>query len=117
MRSLISKVGPTHPLICLGEVGKIWNGKPPASHELISASKMCGVAEPLENELVARGNAFVAFQKLETERNRVLPALAPDHFEPISVVDFDWNSTSLSFTLNRSPELDFIKRLHQAMDP
>jgi len=62
----------------------------------------------VKDELIARGNEFVARQQLDAKRREVIPAVRPGQFEPIRVVAKDWQDGKLVYQLNRVPERDWV---------
>lgn len=69
--------------------------------------------EDIKKELIARGNEFVALQKLDAKRREVVPASEPEKSEPVTLVNVDWENNALIFHLNRTPESKWIRRFQQ----
>ncbi len=72
--------------------------------------------ESIKRELIARGNEFVAIQKLNRLRTEVIPEIDADDpaiKEPIQIVGADYKNGHLVFTLNKTPPPNWIMAFRQ----
>lgn len=58
--------------------------------------------EMIKKELIGRKNAFVALQKYEESTKQVVSTSEPPEFEPIRIIDFDYNAGVLELRLSRN---------------
>jgi serine/threonine protein kinase len=68
--------------------------------------------EKIKMELIGRRNAFVALQKYDESKKQVISASAPPEFQPIQIVDFDYQSGVLKLKLSRIIPLGWIEEFH-----
>lgn len=58
--------------------------------------------EEIKKELIGRKNAFVALQRLEESKSRVVKENEPPEFEDISITGLDYNNGALTLLLSRN---------------
>lgn len=69
--------------------------------------------DTIKSELIARGNAFVALQRVDEITNEVVPKFEAGKFEPIKIISPDWDDERLILELNRAPETEWVQRFKQ----
>jgi len=72
-------------------------------------ARSSSIAE-VKNELIGHRNFFVAEQRLDQKRNEVVPISTPSLFEPIKIIDVDWEDDLLNLTFDRAPEHGWIRQ-------
>lgn len=65
--------------------------------------------DTIKKTLIARGNEFVALQRLDAIKKEVVPAFAVDEIDPIRILAVDWESGRLILQLSRAPEIDWMQ--------
>jgi len=70
--------------------------------------------EEIKKELIARQNEFVALQRLDASKQKVVATQNPEEVQPVSITSVDWDPDQmlLSITLNRAPEVGWIRRFY-----
>ncbi len=69
--------------------------------------------DTIKSELIARGNAFIALQRVDAITKEVVPKFEAGKFDPIKIVSADWENGRLILELNRMPESGWIQRFKQ----
>lgn len=69
--------------------------------------------DAIKNELIARGNVFVALQRVDAITNVISPKFEPGKVEPLKILSADWNEGRLILILNRAPEIGWTQRFKQ----
>lgn len=69
--------------------------------------------EAIKKELIARGNTFVAMQRLEETKKNVVRAHDAAKVEPVKLVSADWNDGLLILELDRVPESGWTQWFQQ----
>lgn len=69
--------------------------------------------DTIKKELMARGNAFVALQRVDAITKEVVPAFEVGIFNPIEIKSPDWDDGRLILELNRTPETGWVQRFKQ----
>lgn len=69
--------------------------------------------DTIKNELIARGNAFVALQRVDAITKEVVPQFEAGKFDPIKIISPDWEDGHLILELNRPPENGWVQRFKQ----
>ena len=58
--------------------------------------------EKIKMELIGRKNAFIALQKYDESKKQVITKAEPPEFEPVKIINFDYESSVLKLILNRN---------------
>lgn len=66
--------------------------------------------DTVKSELIARGNSFVALQRVDAITKEVVPAFEAGKLDPLKIVSADWENGRLILDLNRVPESGWIQR-------
>jgi len=69
--------------------------------------------DTIKSELIARGNAFVALQRVDAITKEVVPKFEAGKFDPLKIVSADWENGRLILELNRMPESGWMQRFKQ----
>lgn len=69
--------------------------------------------DTIKKELIARGNAFVALQRLDAKTKDIVPAFEAGKIEPVKLISVDWDNGRLILELNRTPEPGWTQRFKQ----
>lgn len=69
--------------------------------------------DTIKSELIARGNMFVALQRVDAITKEVVPKFEAGKFDPIKIVSPDWENGRLILELNRMPESGWMQRFQQ----
>lgn len=64
----------------------------------------------IKRELIARGNAFVALQRVDAITKEVVPEFEAGKVDPLKIVSADWENGRLILELNRMPESGWMQR-------
>ncbi len=64
----------------------------------------------IKSELIARGNTFIALQRLDEKTKEIVPAFEAGKLEPINIVGADWDEGRLILDFNRIPETGWVQR-------
>ncbi len=66
----------------------------------------------VKTELIARGLAYVAAQRLDEQKRAVIPENVPRQIDEVKLVSVDWVESRLVLTLNRVPEPRWVTNFH-----
>ena len=69
--------------------------------------------DEIKKILIARRNDFIARQELDKKRDEVVPVTEIADFDPIKIIDTDYQDGHLVFKLSRIPDGNWIKNFHQ----
>lgn len=69
--------------------------------------------DTIKRELIARGNAFVALQRVDAITKEVVPEFEAGKVDPLKIVSADWENGRLILELNRMPENGWMQRFKQ----
>lgn len=69
--------------------------------------------DTIKRELIARGIAFVALQRLDKKSKEVVPAFEAGKVAPVQIISTDWDNGQLILELSRAPEIGWVQRFQQ----
>lgn len=78
------------------------------------AARPASIAD-VKKELIGRKNEFIALQELSTKTKEVVRTAAPGEVEQVTITNVNWAGSTLTLTLNRSPEPGWIQRFWHPM--
>jgi serine/threonine protein kinase len=69
--------------------------------------------DTIKKDLIARGNAFVALQRVNAITKEVIPKFEAGRFYPLRLASADWQDGHLILELDRAPEIGWVRRFKQ----